>query len=79
MGLSMEMRSIHTDAEYREVLREVSAYFEREPEFCSHDGDRFELLLTELEAYEAKHFLAGDLEREFVETSGGNDDSLSRF
>ncbi len=28
----MEIRPIHTDADYRAVLREVSAYFENEPE-----------------------------------------------
>ena len=52
----MEIRPIHTDADYRAVLREVSAYFEDEPEPGSPDGDRFDVLVTLLEAYEAKHF-----------------------
>ncbi len=52
----MEIRPIHTDADYRAVLREVSAYFENEPEPGSPEGDRFEVLVTLLEAYEAKHF-----------------------
>lgn len=52
----MNIRPIHTDADYRAVLREVSAYFENEPEPDSPEGDRFEVLRTLLEAYEAKHF-----------------------
>ena len=52
----MEIRPIHTDADYRAVLREVSAFFENEPEPGSPEGDRFEVLVTLLEAYEAKHF-----------------------
>lgn len=52
----MEIRPIHTDADYRAVLREVSAFFENEPEPGSPEGDRFEVQVTLLEAYEAKHF-----------------------
>ena len=52
----MEIRPIHTDADYRAVLREVSAYFENEPEPGTPEGDRFEVLVTLVEAYEAKHF-----------------------
>ena len=52
----MEIRPIQTDADYRAVLREVSAYFENEPEPGTPDGDRFEVLVTLVEAYEAKHF-----------------------
>ncbi len=47
----MEIRPIHTDADYRAVLREVSAYFENEPEPGSPEGDRFEVLVTLVEAY----------------------------
>ena len=52
----MEIRPIHTEADYKAALREVSAYFENEPEPGTLDGDRFEVLLTLVEAYEAKHF-----------------------
>ena len=52
----MEIRPIHTEADYRAALREVSALFDREPEPGSPEGDRFEILLTLLEAYEARHF-----------------------
>lgn len=37
-------------------MREVSAFFENEPELGSLEGDRFEMLLTLVEAYESKHF-----------------------
>lgn len=52
----MEIRPIHTKADYKAALREVSAYFDNEPEPGTPDGDRFEVLLTLVEAYEAKHF-----------------------
>lgn len=52
----MEIRPIHTEADYQATMREVSAFFNHEPEPNSPDGDRFEILLTLVEAYEAKHF-----------------------
>ena len=52
----MEIRPIHTKADYKAALREVSAYFDNEPEPGTPDGDRFEVLLTLVEAYEAKQF-----------------------
>ncbi len=52
----MEIRPIYTEADYKAALREVSAYFNSEPEPNTPDGDRFEILLTLVEAYEAKHF-----------------------
>lgn len=52
----MNIRPIRTEADYKLALREVSAYFDNEPEPGTDDGDRFEILLTLVEAYEAKHF-----------------------
>jgi HTH-type transcriptional regulator/antitoxin HigA len=53
----MEIHPLHTEDDYRTALREVSAYFDQEPEPGSPEGDHFEVLLTLLEAYEAQHFL----------------------
>lgn len=52
----MEIRPIHTEADYQAALREVSAYFDIEPEPGTAEGDRFEVLITLLEAYEARHY-----------------------
>ena len=52
----MNIHPIRTKADYKRALREVSAYFDTEPEPGSADGDRFEILTTLVEAYEAKHF-----------------------
>jgi HTH-type transcriptional regulator/antitoxin HigA len=52
----MEIRPIHTAEDYKAVMREVSAFFDKEPEPGSPEGDRFEVLLTLVAAYEAKHF-----------------------
>ena len=51
----MNIHPIRTKADYKRALREVSAYFDDEPEPGSADGDRFEILTTLVEAYEAKH------------------------
>ncbi len=52
----MEISPIRTEADYKAALREVSAYFDNEPTPGTPDGDRFEVLLTLVEAYEAKHY-----------------------
>lgn len=52
----MEIRPIHTEEDYKAALRKVSAYFDNEPATGTPDGDRFEILLTLVEAYEAKHY-----------------------
>lgn len=52
----MNIHPIRTKADYKRALREVSAYFNDEPEPRSEDGDRFEILITLVEAFEAKHF-----------------------
>lgn len=52
----MEIRPIKTESDYKEALREVSAFFDNEPTSGTPDGDRFEVLLTLVEAYETKHY-----------------------
>ena len=52
----MEIRPIRNDDDYKSALRELSPYFDNEPTAGSPEGDRFEVLLTLVEAYEAKHF-----------------------
>lgn len=52
----MEIRPIRTSDDYKAAMREVSAYFDNEPAPGTPDGDRFEILLTLVEAYESKHY-----------------------
>ena len=52
----MEIRPIKTDDDYKAALREVSAFFDNEPVPGSAEGDRFEVLITLVEAYETKHY-----------------------
>lgn len=51
----MDIHPIKTEADHQAALREVSSYFENEPEPGSQAGDRFDILLTLIESYEAKH------------------------
>ena len=50
----MDIRPIKTDADYREALRDIETLMTAEPE--SEAGDRLDVLVTLVEAYEHKHF-----------------------
>ena len=50
------IRPIRSKKDYEAALREVSAYFDNEPEPGSVEGDHFEILTLVIESYEAKHF-----------------------
>ena len=52
----MDVKPLHNERDYDWAIREVSRYFEAEPEPGTADGDRFEVLSTLIEAYEDKHF-----------------------
>ena len=52
----MNIHPIRTESDYETALRMISAYVDNEPEPGSEDGDRFEILVTLVEAYEAKHY-----------------------
>jgi len=52
----MNLRPIRTESDYQTALKEASYFFDQEPEPGSEDGDRFEILLALIEAYEARHF-----------------------
>lgn len=52
----MNIRPIHNAADHKRALRELSVYFGNEPDPGSTDGDRFEILATLVEAYEATHY-----------------------
>ena len=52
----MDIRPIRTNDDYKAALKDVSAFFDNEPETDSPEGDRFEVLVTLIEAFEAKHY-----------------------
>jgi HTH-type transcriptional regulator/antitoxin HigA len=52
----MNIHPIRNRKDYQAALRELSGYFDHEPEPGSEDGDRFEILATLVEAYETRHF-----------------------
>ncbi|MEP6791689.1 MAG: transcriptional regulator [Ramlibacter sp.] len=53
------MRPIHTEADYKAALKAASVYFDNEPESGTEDADRFEVLITLIQAWEGKHFAPG--------------------
>jgi HTH-type transcriptional regulator/antitoxin HigA len=52
----MNIHPIHTEEEYRAALKEVSAFFDNEPEPSTPEGDYFDVMITLIEVYEAKQF-----------------------
>ena len=52
----MEIRPIRSEADYKAMLAEVSAFIELDPDADSLEGERLEVLGLLVEAYEAKHY-----------------------
>ncbi|HWB48560.1 MAG TPA: helix-turn-helix domain-containing protein [Stellaceae bacterium] len=52
----MDVRPIRNEVEYDAALAEVDQYFVKEPEPGIPEGDRFEVLLALIGAYEQKHW-----------------------
>ncbi len=52
----MQIRPLRNDQDYRAALAALSPLFDNEPEPGTPEGDHFEVMLTLVEAYEAKHF-----------------------
>lgn len=52
----MEIRPIHTKAQYRAALKEVSALIDMDPKRGTPEADKLEVLGTLVQAYEAQHY-----------------------
>ncbi|CAB3892852.1 hypothetical protein LMG26854_05079 [Achromobacter aegrifaciens] len=52
----MEIRPVHTEADYKSALKEISRLMESDPELGTPDGDRLDVLATLVQAYEMKHY-----------------------
>ncbi len=50
----MNIKPIKTDADYQAVLKEVDSLMTAGP--CTPEGEKLDLMVTLIEAYEAKHF-----------------------
>lgn len=54
--MNMEIRPIHTEADYKSALKEISRLMESDPDLGTPDGDRLDILATLVQVYEAKHY-----------------------
>ena len=52
----MNIKPIRNEDDYRNSLLELSAMFNNQPLPCTEEGDRLEVMLILVEAYETKHF-----------------------
>jgi HTH-type transcriptional regulator/antitoxin HigA len=51
----MNIFPIHTEADHQATLKEIAALMEGDPELGTPDGDRLDILVTLVQAYEARH------------------------
>lgn len=51
----MIIRPIHTEDDYRAALADISALMESDPAPDTPDGDRLDILATQVQAYEYRH------------------------
>lgn len=52
----MFVRPIRNHADYRAALTEVSSLMDRDPDLGTPEGDQLDVLVTLVQAYEAKHY-----------------------
>jgi HTH-type transcriptional regulator/antitoxin HigA len=52
----MDIRTLHTEADYKKALATVSALVDTDPAPDTPEGDKLEILTTLVERYEAEHF-----------------------
>ena len=55
----MNIRPIHSKADYKATLKDISALMESDPAAGTPDGDRLDILATLVQAYEARHHPIG--------------------
>ena len=51
----MDIRPIHTEADYKDTLKEIAVLMDSDPDPGTPEGDRLDILATLVHAYEAKH------------------------
>ncbi len=54
--MKMDVRPLRSEADYEWALKEISRYFEKQPQPGSTEGDRFDVLATLIGAYESQHW-----------------------
>lgn len=54
--MQMDIRPIHTEADYEWALAEITKYFDNQPQPGTPEGDRFDVLADLIEAYENRHY-----------------------
>lgn len=52
----MNINPINNDADYKAALTEISNLMDIDPDISTPEGDRLDILVTLVQAYEAKHF-----------------------
>ncbi|PIT71933.1 type II toxin-antitoxin system HigA family antitoxin [Limnohabitans sp. B9-3] len=52
----MDIKPIRNENDYKAALKEVSLLMESDPDLASPEGDRLDVLVTLVQAFEARHY-----------------------
>ena len=52
----MDIKPIRTEQDYKAALKEVALLMESDPELGSNEGDRLDVLVTLVQAFESRHY-----------------------
>ena len=52
----MDIKPIRTEEDYKATLKEVAALMESDPALGTPDGDRLDVMVTLVQAFEARHY-----------------------
>lgn len=52
----MEIKPIHNEADYQAALKDIAQLMALDPDLGTPEGDRLDVLVTLVQAYEAKHY-----------------------
>ena len=50
------MKQIKTEADYQAALKEIESLMMADPDKTPTEGEKLDVMVTRVEAYEAKHF-----------------------
>jgi HTH-type transcriptional regulator / antitoxin HigA len=53
----MDIKPIRTEADYKAALKEVATLMEGDPALGTPDGDRLDVLVTLVQAFESRHYV----------------------
>lgn len=54
--MNINISPIRTETDYKNALKAIEPYFDKEDELTAEELDYFDVMITLIESYESKHF-----------------------